>query len=174
MPAFLPMAFLAVAFLAAGFLAAGFTAAFLATGAFAAAFFGAAVLVLTATAFFGAAVLVFAATAFFSAAASFSIAFCRALALRSAPTCRAASRLLVLRLVASSFFSAALTDLSADVPALDSSAWAFASCFSAAFTRPLILCETAVPTSWTAELRCAPAVASSDFLVVLRVAMFFL
>ncbi|MCY1555674.1 hypothetical protein D9M68_923530 [compost metagenome] len=133
----------------------------MATGAFTAAFFGAAVLTcLTA--------------AFLSAAASFSNAFCRALALRSAPTCRAARRLLVLRLVASSCFSAALTDFSADATALDSWALACSSCFSADFTRPLILCDTAVPTSLAAAPRCAPAVASSDFLVDLRVAMFFL
>jgi len=187
------------AFLAAGF-GAVFTATFFATDCLTAAFL--ATRGFTAT-FFGAAAWVLAKTAFFSAAASFSMALCRALDLRSAPSCKAASFLPVLRLVASSFFSAALTDFSADAPAFDSWAWAFASCFSAAFTRPPILacisapcfitlflalpmladtappmasnlCDTAVPTSLAAVPRCAPAVASSDFLVVLRVAMFFL
>ncbi len=120
--------------------------------------------------------------AFFSALASFSTAFCSALALRSALACSALSWRPVLRLVASSFFSAARTDFSADAPALDSCDCALASCFSAILTRPSILrctlsrctvarflaffmladtasprasilCDTAVPTSLAAVLK---------------------
>ena len=145
---------------AAAFFATAAT--FFTTGALAAAF-----LATGLAAFFA------GAAAFFSAAASFWMAFCRALALRSAPACSVVSFLAVLRLVAISFFSAAITERSAAAPAFDNWACALASCFSAAFTRLPILCDTAVRTSLAAVLRWAPAWASSDFWGVLRVAICF-